>query len=113
MDVLKELLRVRMRVVYGVQVIYDEESGRVLSMERSESAAQAAKSFASESRKIGYMNLLPRNAFVLDLRLFVETFMLQEGLWHAHPHSNRLPPQSQPTRWAWVLRALPRCNKLR
>lgn len=57
---LRGVLRARMRVVYGREVGRDETSGEVV-FRRSASAEGAAQAFMNESRRLGYMNLLPRN----------------------------------------------------
>lgn len=61
-----------MKVVYGVELVVDEKGN--ITLAKSKEASEAAKAFMEESKKIGYMNLLPRNAFMLDLGLFVKSF---------------------------------------
>jgi len=122
--VLHELLKTRMRVVYGVELkakaradstsmtnnasstisssssssfLTHRRKTRSLSIgsfaltsptsivfERSASAAAAAERFQEESARVGYMNLLPRNAFILDLKLFVEAFDVHHALCNSH-----------------------------
>jgi hypothetical protein len=111
--VLHALLKTRMRVVYGVELkgtapddriepVHDlpskmrQDDLRVLSidrlamrsprsvvLERSRTAAVAAASFQKDSERRGYMNLLPRNAFVLDLKMFVAAFERHRVLCNA------------------------------
>eukprot|EP00624_Nannochloropsis_granulata_P003238 evm.model.NODE_2639_length_36550_cov_21.569138.10 len=134
-QVLHELLKTRMRVVYGVELkakartdppmsngngtisassssfLTHRRKTRSLSIgsfaltsptsivfERSTSAAAAAERFQKESARVGYMNLLPRNAFVLDLKLFIEAFDVHKALCGSHSMPLlQQPPQSPST----------------
>jgi len=132
--VLHELLKTRMRVVYGVELkakaqtdpqmmsaygticpsssslLTHRRKSRSLSIdsfaltsptsivfERSTSAAAAAERFQKESARVGYMNLLPRNAFVLDLKLFIEAFDVHKALCGSHSTALLQPAQSPST----------------
>lgn len=55
-----------------------------ITFERSSEASAAADAFMEESKKIGYMNLLPRNAFMLDLELFVKSFDALLNVCNSH-----------------------------
>ncbi len=119
-QVLHELLKVRMRVVYGVELkarvprhvgmpsmeqlqqgsgSFNLVSPTSIVFERSAQAEAAAQRFHDESARVGYMNLLPRNAFVLDLKLFVEAFATH----HALCNSTTPPAPPPPTAW-WAVR---------
>jgi len=75
---LENLIRARMRVIYGVNIDYDDE--RQPHIMRSSSGCEASKRYYTEVAKAGYSNLLPRNAFTMDLVLYCEGFSRLEDL---------------------------------
>ena len=75
---LRNLIKTRMRVIYGVNVQYG--TGGEARIARSNSASDASKRYYAEVTKTGYSNLLPRNAFCMDLILYCEGFSRLEDM---------------------------------
>jgi hypothetical protein len=85
-EVLRQLIRTRMKVIYGVQVM-DSDGPQI---ERTPSAADVSKRYVEESARLGYNNLLSRNSFVLDVSLYVHRFAEYPAV---------LATQAPPTAW--------------